>query len=573
MIAYAISVVGITGYYFERKKFIEEFKRRLKREEELTKRAYETVVLKEIGDRIGYSLDASKIVEIISGSLGKLLEYSTVAYIIIGEKEEKLRFSCTVFEPVNSQFIGEVKMKILTSYSEITDRPVTQSELDESITGMVLDEQSTNLVSSFFNLPVVISGKLVGIINVASWKKDLYNSENTAVIYRIARLASDSVSRLREVLENEKSRLIQAVQALSDGLMMVDTKNRLIFANRKLCQFLGLDGNPTFLDIVSGLSGHLDLRTVMENVIAIETESTPQEIVIQDRVLQVFASKVLDKKSQQVMGVVVLFHDVTDAKSLDRLRRDFTAMMVHELRAPLTSIKSTVEVLKSDMNKIKPEEIDKYLTTVDMTSQSMLELVNDLLDVSKLEAGKFDVICEDGDVGEVVAERIEVFRPQVAMKNLKLTLEVEKNLPQGYFDKIRIKQVMNNLFSNAVKFTDRGEIRVNVTKEVIDGRPVDILVSVADTGIGIEPDQIITLFSKFGQLIGARRKAGLKSSGLGLFIAKGIIEAWGGKIWVKSEGPSLGSTFYFTIPIADLAIQGKFDQVEKIPIISKIAQA
>ena len=274
------------------------------------------------------------------------------------------------------------------------------------------------------------------------------------------------------------------------------------------------------------------------------------EVVIGDNVLQILAVRVMDKKDEKPMGVAVLFHDVTDAKSLEKLRRDFTAMMVHELRSPLTSIRSTVELLKTDYAKLKEEDLKKYLSSVDITSQTMLELVNDLLDVAKLEAGKFDVICENGKLGEAVSERVENYKPLVASKGLKLLLEIEENLPQAYFDKIRIKQVLNNLLSNAIKYTQTGEIKVKVKREIVDGVLVDILVSISDTGIGINADQIELLFSKFGQLEAGRNKAGLKSSGLGLYIAKGIVEAWNGKIWAKSEGAGMGSTFYFTVPIS-----------------------
>ena len=541
---------GILGYYFERQKFNEELARRKKREEELARKAYETIILKEIGDRIGYSLDGAKIIEIISGSLGRLLPFSTVSYMILNEKEEKIIFSCTVAETVSPAFVDDVKIKMLAAFSEMAQRPFNKSDLDESVRGVILDEELMDLVASYFNLPIVISGKLAGIINVAARQKDLYNQENTEVLYRIARQASEAVSKLHEVLENEKAKLSQAVQSLSDGLLMVDTRYQLVLTNRKLSQILEIDPNPSLFDIVNALSGHLDLRTLIEEILLKQEVLPTSEVVIGDNVLQILAVRVMDKKDEKPMGVAVLFHDVTDAKSLEKLRRDFTAMMVHELRSPLTSIRSTVELLKTDYAKLKEEDLKKYLSSVDITSQTMLELVNDLLDVAKLEAGKFDVICENGKLGEAVSERVENYKPLVASKGLKLLLEIEENLPQAYFDKIRIKQVLNNLLSNAIKYTQTGEIKVKVKREIVDGVLVDILVSISDTGIGINADQIELLFSKFGQLEAGRNKAGLKSSGLGLYIAKGIVEAWNGKIWAKSEGAGMGSTFYFTVPIS-----------------------
>src|SRR3989344_4777545 len=304
------SFSGVLGYFLMRAKFVRELSVSQKREEELARRAYETVVLKEIGDRIGYSLSGAKIVEIISGSLGELLPYSTVSYLIVDEVEEKVFFQCNVHQSVSAAFVKEVKTKMLAAFSEITGKPLLTGEVDEGITGVILDEESKEPLGSFFNLPVVISGQLAGLINVGSTQANLYNDENTEVLYRIARLASDAASRLQEVLENEKSRLSQAVGALSDGLIMVDTSYRLLLVNPKLCQLLSIVYDPSLFDIVNALSGQL-----------------------------------------------VLFHDITDAKTLEKLRQDFTAMMVHELRAPLTSIKSTAQMLKEELTKVEPGEL------------------------------------------------------------------------------------------------------------------------------------------------------------------------------------------------------------------------
>ena len=157
-------------------------------------------------------------------------------------------------------------------------------------------------------------------------------------------------------------------------------------------------------------------------------------------------------------GVVVLFHDITDSRALEKLRQDFMAVMVHELRSPLTSIKSTVEFLQEEnLSKMTDGDMKKYLTTIDLTSQNMLELVNDLLDVAKLEAGKFEVVCDSGNVSEAVLERVEAFKLMAEEKGLKLTARVDEKLPEGWFDDVRIKQVLNNLISNSIKYTESGE--------------------------------------------------------------------------------------------------------------------
>ena len=560
------------GFILIRQKYTGEVKASRIREEEFRRKMYEAEVLNEISDRIGYSLDAAKIVEIISGSLGKLLPHSTISRMLFADKEDKVNFSCSINEPVSPLFVKDVREKMLISSMEILKKPIMESEIAESITGAVLDEKLQGLPKSYFNLPIVISQKLVGMINVSSTGADLYDHTNTDFLFTIAKNASEAVSKLHEVLENEKSKLLQAVDSLSEGIIMVDTEYKLVLVNRKLKQFLALVDAPALFDIVNALSGNLDLRSLMDQAIAQEGDLPSREIEVRDKVLQVLASKVIDKKRQKPLGVVVLFHDITDAKSLEKLRNDFTSMMVHELRAPLTSIKTTVEIVKDNLYKNSTEEVGSQLSAVEDTAQTMLEVVNDLLDVAKMEAGKFDVISEAGDLGGVIGERVEAFRALAVSKNLKITLDIEENLPKAYFDKVRIKQVLNNILSNAVKFTNSGEIKVKAVCQVDENTPMDIIISVSDSGIGIEPDEGDKLFSRFGQLVRGSRSLAAKGSGLGLYIAKGIVEAMGGSIWFESEGAGMGSTFYFTIPAADSVADIKAAAGDRV-VISKVARA
>lgn len=548
------TLAGIAGYLLMRVKFVHELALGKRRQEELVRQAYETAVLKEIGERTGYSLSAAKIVEIISGSLSELLEYSTISHIILDGVGKKAMFVSSVRQSVAPAFINRVKSLMLSAISEVTGEPLTTDDVEESTTGVILAEKTPDVVHSFFNLPIVISGKLVGMINVASFRPNLYTAENTEVLYKIANQAARAVQRLQEVLENEKSRLLQAVQALSDGLLMVDTNFGLILVNSHLSKLLGIVSEPAIVDIVNALSGQLDLRTKMEEVVKSHDGVPPVEVAVSDKVLQVFATKVVNAKNEPT-AIVVVFHDITDAKSLEKLRQDFMAVMVHELRAPLTSIKSTIDMVKEGLAKSSREEIDRQLGIVDSTSQTMLALVNDLLDVAKLEAGKFDIIAAPGDLAEVVSERAESFKAQAASKGLKINLVLGQDLGQAFFDKVRLKQVMNNLLSNAIKYTDSGEITVKLEKEVVNSSPVDILVSVVDTGIGIKAEDVGRLFSRFSQLEAGRGRAGLKSSGLGLYITKQIIEASGGKIWVESPGVGMGTTFYFTVPLVESKVQ------------------
>ena len=327
--AILFGIFGILSFIFIRRKFLKELEKSKNHEEELSRKVYEIKVLKEIGERVGYSLDALKIVEIISGSVGKLLPYSTISYMVYAENEDKVIFSCKVNETISGHFIRDVKVKMIAAFSQIAQRAIFESDLDESISGVILDDNAPGKVESYFNLPIVISGRPVGIINVASFRDhNLYKDENTEVLFRIAKQSSQAVSKLQELLDTEKARLSQAVQSLSDGVLMVDTKFRLVLVNKKVTEFLGLLSNPSLFDIVNALSGHLDIRTKMEEAFTKDEPLAPQEITVKGKILQVIVSKVMDRVNRNPIGIVVLFRDISEAKSIEKLRRDFMAMMV-----------------------------------------------------------------------------------------------------------------------------------------------------------------------------------------------------------------------------------------------------
>src|SRR3989338_1960457 len=156
---------------------------------ELQQKIYQIQVLKEISERIGYSLDTNKIVEIITSSLGNLLDYDTVSYMVV-EADGKAVFKCHVENSVNHAFIEEVKEKTLLSYGAILNQEIRPQKIDESVTGNILDDKLKVKVQSFFNLPVVISGKLIGLINVASTEKGRYGESQASILYTITNQAA-----------------------------------------------------------------------------------------------------------------------------------------------------------------------------------------------------------------------------------------------------------------------------------------------------------------------------------------------------------------------------------------------
>lgn len=552
--------------------------RLLLREEQMRRRLYEIAILRELGERIGYSLNVRKIVDIISGSLGNLLPYSTVAYLLPGE-EGRLTFHILLAEPVSRGFIDEIRERMLKSFSALFGKEFEKGEVDEEVSGAVTDPFNKDTVKSFFNVPIVINEKPAGVLTVASKQPGLYKtSAEVEILYTIMHQASDAVSKLEQVLEIEKGKLNAMVASMADGVLMADRESRLLVINPKTRALLRLSESATMFDVFEALSDKVDLRTKMEESLMKDELLVVDEVQMAEWFVQILVSPVKDKKNN-LLGTVVLFHDITQEKELEQMREDFTSMMVHELRSPLTGIRSIAGLLKNEQIKNEQEKYSEFIRLIESNSSSMLDLVGDLLDVAKLEAGKFEIFKNPGDLAKVIHERLASFQSLAEENKITLDESVAPELPKPLmFDENKIGQVLNNLLSNAIKFTGAGG-RVAVSAftckqsediaRLASGRklpwsgmksgpvcPVDsVLVSVSDTGIGIPESELPKLFSKFQQLSTAK-KSEKKGTGLGLVIVKGIAEAHGGQVGVFSE-EGKGATFYFTLPIIDNAKTAK----------------
>ncbi|MDH4135530.1 MAG: GAF domain-containing protein [Anaerolineae bacterium] len=230
-------------------------------------------------------------------------------------------------------------------------------------------------------------------------------------------------------------------------------------------------------------------------------------------------------------------------REMDRLKTQFLANMSHELRTPLNSIIGFSRVILKGIDGPITEQQRADLTSIYNNGQHLLGMINDILDISKIEAGKMELIFEPVDVQQIISGVMSTAIALVRDKPLKLEQEVAPNLPIVRADGTRLRQVILNLLSNAAKFTEEGQITLRAWAD-----DEQITVSVEDTGIGILPEHQATIFEEFRQVDASttRRTGG---TGLGLAISRHFVEMQGGRLWVESE-PGVGSTFTFTLPVA-----------------------
>ncbi len=352
---------------------------------------------------------------------------------------------------------------------------------------------------------------------------------------------ADDLSEAQHRIEDERRRLAVTIESLGDGLIVTESASSAIVTM-----------NPRAAELIRELSPGRRVDEPDSPLPALSA-ALEREVVIDHggRILAVTAAAMGDDTSS---GIVWTVRDVTERARLERAKSDFVATASHELRSPLTSIKGFVELLERSPENMSARQLE-FLDIIQRSTDRLVELVNDLLDVARLEADHVEINVRPIDVGEAVQELAELMGPRINAKHQKLGVYVAPALPLAMADPERIRQVIGNLVTNAHLYTPEGG-RIHVGIEA-DRAWVKIVVS--DTGIGMTPEETERAFERF-----YRARSGDESApgtGLGLSIVKSLVDLHHGVIEVDSE-PGRGTTFHVLIPAAVAA-----DDEESLDVI------
>ncbi len=421
---------------------------------------------------------------------------------------------------------------------------------------LLVAEDVIGAMMVFHRRPNYFSPELLNLVKAIAGQVAV--AINNAHLYELIR---DQAERLGSMLRREQedaSRSQSILEAVADGVLVTGPNNRISFINKSAEDILGLEAGNVVgqsLDVFGGLFGKSagawmqTIRTWSESPDSYERGDTyAEQIDLENgRIILVHLAPVIFQND--FLGTVSIFRDITHEVEVDRLKSEFVATVSHELRTPMTSIRGYVDVLLMGAAGAMNENQVHFLKIVKNNTERLNILVNDLLDVSRIESGRVTLSPQALDLREVAEDVIEdvLRRSQEENKPMALSLDSPRKLPRVYGDAERVRQILGNLVDNAYHYTpENGTINVRIHSLNGDN---EVQVDVVDNGVGISLEDQDRVFERFYRgehpLVLAT-----PGTGLGLSIVKQIVDMHKGRIWMKSTGiPGEGSTFSFTLPV------------------------
>ncbi|MBC7188698.1 PAS domain-containing sensor histidine kinase [Candidatus Aerophobetes bacterium] len=343
-------------------------------------------------------------------------------------------------------------------------------------------------------------------------------------------MMAEKMKKIFEELSHEKEKLESILSSLSEGLLLLDREGKILLSNKSMQKIVQKE------NLVGKFYWEVVRETSLDNLIKKakgEGKNLSGEIPIFDRIF--FCNLALLKSGKEIL---LVFHDITQMKNIEKIKREFIASASHELRTPLAAIKGFIETLEEELNG----KNRTYTNIIKRHTDRLINIVEDLLILSEIEEKQHRLKKEKVNVVKIIKDVLYVFQTKIRKKNLFLKFEVEENLPPVNADPAALEQMFINLIDNAIKYTDKGGIFIFI------GKKENLLrVEVEDTGIGIAKEHLPRIFERF-YVVDKSRSRRMGGTGLGLSIVKHIVLLHGGDINVEST-PGVGTKFTINLPL------------------------
>ncbi|QOP40362.1 PAS domain S-box protein [Sulfurimonas marina] len=507
--------------------------------------------------------------------------YLDVAAVMLVAVDKK--GTIQLINPKGCEILGYSKEELLGKNWIKTVLPVHTQEGVENLIDEIFNG-NLELVKYFENPVLTKSGEE----RLIAWHNEIIKDQNGEAVGIMAsgqditkiRKSEQEIQELNIKTATKKIRYQNLLQNASDGIFIMDyASGDLLEYSQKAKELLGYSDEEmqhlNVLDWDKGFSSLEDYRETIANLtsgpIVLERKHKRKNGTSYDA--SITASKVFVGQKALIYASV---RDITeeiklkkelvkakeDAEYSTKIKSEFLANMSHEIRTPLNGVIGFIELA---MKKAKSKKVIDYLQKARKSSNALLNVINDILDLSKMEAGKLEIEEHRFVLSKLIDDIRAMFAYSIASKSLKLNVNISSEIPEIVVgDSLRLTQVFNNLISNAIKFTEKGRVSIDITLLKQTSKKIKILCSVSDTGLGIPPKTLSKLFDSFTQSDSSTtRKYG--GTGLGLAITKQLIELMKGEIWAESVLGE-GSTFYFTLEL-QLSTDDQSKDIEESEVV------
>lgn len=522
-------------------------------------RAQELDLINKLSQAISSTIELEKVLAIGAERVVDLLHVTQSRIFLIKEGTEHLE-SLYKYDQLTQHGELNAVSAPLTRYPDFlkaiqTMRPVIIDDVRTSAMApevkRVFEKQE---VSSLINLPLLSKDTAIGIMML------LHTGEQRHFTEEEIRLAETVTSQLAVALKNaqlfrkvveEKGRIEALLNSSADGILMTDNRFHLMLTNVVIDQLFQIQTVAyhgkhliEFIDSQKDKFKHFDfVKQVISQII-----TSPQNTMIEEigltapaRTLRILGNPVLGEE-HEVIGHMIVLHDITQEKQLEQMRDDFISMIVHDLKNPLAGVIGFSEIMLNKVKKRDFNDFGRFLTGILDQANTMHDLVNNILEVHKMEDGSMEIQKDLAEFKDIIDNAIRQVEVSAKHKDIAIQLSIPDDFPAIFVDHAKMVRLFANILSNAVKYThEHGAITIQ-TRVLED----HILTGITDTGKGIPSEYLETIFDRFAQ-VDRKHQGKISSVGLGLYFCKLVVEAHGGKIWAESE-VGKGSTFYFTIP-------------------------
>lgn len=532
----------------------------------LERRVKELGSLQAVGQALSASLDLGTILEAIYRQVSELMPAQNFYVALYEPDSDEVSFPLAIEDGRPVHWSARRAGNGLSEYVLRTRAPLLiRSDVANSLKqlGVVAIGRPA---ASWLGVPICAGQESLGVIAVQSFSPDeLYDEAHREVLVTIATQAAVAIqnahlyARTDQALARRVQELDSILRTAQEGILLLDTAWRILAANRTLSDFLGLSRGELTGSLRAAVEGENPVLARMEyttDTLAVDCQALLQEesaykrqtVLLPgppERPVERTLTPVRDQQGT-VTGWLIVLRDLTEERELARLREEMTHLLIHDLRSPLTVMQGSLGLIERLLRQENYGELPRLLAMAQHGNEQLLDMINQLLDISRLESAQISLRLEPIAVSDLLQRVAERFAPLAQATGLDLQVEVEPDLPPLQADVALIGRVLSNLVDNAIKFTPNGgQVRLWARRASPDS-PAGILLGVRDTGPGIPAEYQGQLFKKFLQIQSqASRRRG---TGLGLYFCRLVANSHGGQIWVESQAGQ-GSNFILRLPL------------------------